>query len=144
MTRWPGLGSITRRTSSSATEKLRVTPVTIASASPIATMQAAKRVAVLVHQALAVAEQIAVALQPLVEIGRIFGIAARQPRIDDLDALRRARCRHSLAVSRTRSSRPTSIAVPRPCSTKAAAARITGSSSPSANTTRFGERRSRS
>ena len=41
MTRWPGLGSITRRTSSSATEKLRVTPVTIASASFIATMQAA-------------------------------------------------------------------------------------------------------
>ncbi len=42
ITRWPGFGSITRRTSSSATEKLRVTPVTMASASPSATMQAAK------------------------------------------------------------------------------------------------------
>ena len=42
MTRWPGLGSITRRTSRSATEKLRVTPVTMASASPSATMAAAK------------------------------------------------------------------------------------------------------
>ena len=42
ITRCPGFGSITRRTSSSATEKLRVTPVTIASASFIATMQAAK------------------------------------------------------------------------------------------------------
>ena len=41
ITRWPGFGSITRRTSSSATEKLRVTPVTIASASFSATMQAA-------------------------------------------------------------------------------------------------------
>ncbi len=42
MTRWPGFGSMQRCTSSSATEKLRVTPVTIASASPSATMQAAK------------------------------------------------------------------------------------------------------
>ena len=42
ITRWPGFGSITRRTSSSATEKLRVTPVTMASASSSATMQAAK------------------------------------------------------------------------------------------------------
>src|SRR3977135_3811051 len=42
ITRWPGLGSMQRRMSSSATEKLRVTPVTMASASPSATMQAAK------------------------------------------------------------------------------------------------------
>ena len=42
ITRWPGFGSMTWRMSSSATEKLRVTPVTIASASPSATMQAAK------------------------------------------------------------------------------------------------------
>ena len=42
MTRWPGLQSMTRRTSSNATEKFRVTPVTMASASSSATMQAAK------------------------------------------------------------------------------------------------------
>jgi len=42
ITRCPGLGSMTLRMSSSATEKFRVTPVTNASASPSATMQAAK------------------------------------------------------------------------------------------------------
>jgi len=40
--RWPGLVSMQCRTSPSATEKLRVTPVTMASTSPSATMQAAK------------------------------------------------------------------------------------------------------
>ncbi len=48
------------------------------------------------------------------------------------------------AVSRTRSSRPTRIAVPRPWLTKETAARITCSSSPSAKTTRFGNLRTRS
>ena len=42
MTRWPGLASTTCRTSASAVEQLRVAPVTIASASPKATMEAAK------------------------------------------------------------------------------------------------------
>ena len=42
ITRWPGLSSMTRRISSSAIEKLRVTPVTMASASPRATIAAAK------------------------------------------------------------------------------------------------------
>ena len=44
-------------------------------------------VAVLVDQALAVAEQEAAALQALVEELRIDGIALRQARIVDLDAL---------------------------------------------------------
>src|SRR5258707_1382920 len=43
-------------------------------------------IAVLVDHALAIALQIAVALQPLVEIGRIGRIARRHRRIDDLDA----------------------------------------------------------
>ena len=42
ISRWPGLGSMTRWTSPSATEKLRVTPVTMASPSPFASMAAAK------------------------------------------------------------------------------------------------------
>ena len=37
-------------------------------------------VAVLVDQALAVAQQVALALQPLVEIGGIVGVALGQPR----------------------------------------------------------------
>ena len=44
-------------------------------------------VAVLVDQPLAVAKQIALPLQPLVQEGRIGGIAPRQPRVEDLDAL---------------------------------------------------------
>src|SRR5260370_35123378 len=43
-------------------------------------------IAVLVDHALAVALEIAVALQPLIEIGRIGRIARRHRRIDDLDA----------------------------------------------------------
>ena len=44
-------------------------------------------VAVVVDQALAVAEQEALALQALVEIVGIDAVAARQPGIDDLDAV---------------------------------------------------------
>jgi hypothetical protein len=66
-----GLGIDAARTSSSATEKLRVTPVTMASASPSATMQAAKWLRSWLTRRWHVALQIAVALQPLVEIGRI-------------------------------------------------------------------------
>ena len=44
-------------------------------------------VAVLVDQALAVAEQVALALQALVEIGGVVGVALRQRGVDDLDAL---------------------------------------------------------
>ena len=43
-------------------------------------------VAVVVDQALAVAEQVALPLHALVEIVRIDAVAARQARIDDLDA----------------------------------------------------------
>ena len=43
-------------------------------------------VAVVVDQALAVAEQVALALQALVEIVGIGGVAARQAGVDDLDA----------------------------------------------------------
>src|SRR6266511_2527050 len=43
-------------------------------------------VAVLVDQALAVADQIALPLQALVQIGGVIGIALRQAGIDDLDA----------------------------------------------------------
>ena len=97
-------------------------------------------IAVLVDQALAVALQVAVALQPLVEIG---GIAALR---DDIAALMismppPSSTPSALRVSRTRSSRPTSSAVPSPWCTNVAAARITCSSSPSAKTTRRGRRR---
>ncbi len=46
-----------------------------------------KMVAVLVHQALHIALQEPLTLQPLVEIGGVGGVALRQPRIDDLDAV---------------------------------------------------------
>jgi hypothetical protein len=65
-------------------------------------------IAVLVDQAVDVAQQIALALQPLIEIGRIGGIAVGKRRVDDLDAAA------ELAVSRTRSSRPTRSALPSP------------------------------
>ena len=67
MTRWPGFGSMQRRTSSSASAKLRVTPVTMASASPSATMQAAKWLRSWLTRRWHVAVQVAFALQPLVE-----------------------------------------------------------------------------
>ena len=44
-------------------------------------------VAVLVDQAMDVAKQIALALQALVEIGGVVGVARRQRGVDDLDAL---------------------------------------------------------
>ena len=57
ITRWPGLGSMQRRTSSSATEKLRVTPVTMRVGIAERHHAGGEMVAVLVDQALAVALQ---------------------------------------------------------------------------------------
>src|SRR5215472_15271068 len=77
ITRWPGLASMQWSTSSSTPEKLRVTPVTMASASPRPIMQAAKWLRSWLTRR----------WQPRIEIGRIGGIALRQPRIVDLDAV---------------------------------------------------------
>ena len=43
-------------------------------------------IAILIDQALTVARQKALALEPFVEIGRIGGVSLRQPRVDDLDS----------------------------------------------------------
>ena len=92
-------------------------------------------VAVLVHQAFAVALQETLSLQPFVEIGGIGRIARRHCGIDDLDIAAEfdAECLRGLAH---RPPRPTKSAEPNPWCTKVAAARITCSSSPSAKTTR--------
>ena len=88
ITRWPGLGSMTRRTSSSDDR-------VVARDAGHHGVGVAERhhaggedVAVLVDQALAVAEQEALALQALVEKVRIVGVALRKPRIVDFDARR--------------------------------------------------------
>ena len=95
-------------------------------------------IAVLIDETLAVAEQEALALQLLVKKVRIDRVAARQPRIVDLDALDVEIDAGGRGGLLTRSSRPTRKAVPRPWLTNESAARMTCSSSPSAKTTRFG------
>jgi len=97
-------------------------------------------VAVVVDEALAVAEQIAVALQALIQELGIFVRPLGEAGIDDLDASRSSTPAIE-AVARISSSRPTRIAEPRPWLTKLTAARMTCSSSPSAKTTRRGLRR---
>ena len=107
ITRWPGLGSMTRRTSSSATEKLRVTPVTMASASPSADHAGGEMIAVGVHQPLAIAHQDSrAAAAARTEIG-VDRVAGRQPRIDDLDAFAKLDAGLARGLRCTRSSRPT-------------------------------------
>ena len=95
-------------------------------------------IAVLIGQALAIAEQEAVALQPLIEKVGVVDIALGNARIEDLDIVVEFESRSRRASFGSSVSRPISMAVPRPALAKLLAARIMRSSSPSAKTTRFG------
>ena len=86
----PGLTAMTRETSSSTSNELRVTPVTIASASPQATMQAAKTLRSWFTMPLAVAIEHAVALLPRVEEIGVALVVVRQPGVVDFEPLGRA------------------------------------------------------
>ena len=136
---WPGFGSMTLRTSPSAMEKLRVTPVTIASASPSATIAAPKWLRSWLIMRWQSRNRIALPLQPLIEILRIGRVAGDSAALWISIPSRPSRSRPaSAAVCVMRSSRPTRIGRAEPLVTKDMAARMTCSSSPSANTTRFG------